>query len=95
MPKDYSSIALESDQLATNKNIHNPIFSNLSLDEKTSMVSFDLVFTVDADLVRFTNHVDALVTQQGVPQQSSTSPNDQTPPVIPDSVPVIPPASPQ
>ncbi len=98
--KDYSSIALESDQLATNKNIHNPIFSNLSLDEKTGMVSFDLVFTVDADLVRFTNHVDALVTQQGTPQQPSTSPNGQTPttdgqtpPVNPGTVPVTPPVS--
>lgn len=56
--RDYASIALESDQLATNKNIHNPIFANLSLDEQTGMVSFELTFSVDADLVRFSNHID-------------------------------------
>lgn len=76
--RDYSSIALESDQLALNKNIHNPIFSNLALDEKTGMVSFDLVFTVSADLVRFTNHLDALVSQQGIPQSTSPETTQDT-----------------
>ena len=55
--RDYASIALESDQLATNKNIRNPIFSELALDEQTGMVSFNLTFTVDPELVRFTNHL--------------------------------------
>lgn len=71
--RDYSSIALESDQLATNKNIHNPIFSNLALDDRTGMVSFDLVFSVDADLVRFTSHLDALISQEGTPQSTATT----------------------
>ena len=74
--RDYASIALQSDQLATNKNIHNSIFSNLALDEKTGTVAFDLVFTVDADLVRFTNHLERLTQQSGaeaVPAGSNQS----------------------
>ncbi len=55
--RDYTSIALQSDQLALNKNIHNPIFSNLTLDDKTGNVTFDLVFSVDQDLVHFTKHL--------------------------------------
>ena len=58
--RDYASIALQSDQLAKNVNIHNSIFSNLSLDAQTGTVSFDLVFTVDSDLVRFTSHLKEL-----------------------------------
>jgi hypothetical protein len=56
--RDYASIALQSDQLAKNVNIHNSIFSNLSLDAQTGNVTFDLVFTVDADLVHFVSHID-------------------------------------
>ena len=63
--RDYASIALESDQLATNKNIHNSIFSNLSLDDQTGLVTFNLSFTVDSDLVRYTNHLSDYVTVQG------------------------------
>lgn len=64
--RDYTSIALESDQLASNKNIHNAIFSNLSLDERTGVVNFDLSFTVDADLIRYTNHLaDVIGVQAG------------------------------
>ncbi len=68
--RDYASIALQSDQLAKNIHIHNSIFSNLVLDTQTGAVAFDLVFTVDPDLVRFTNHLDDLVSQTGsVPAQ--------------------------
>ena len=63
--RDYSSIALESDQLATNKNIHNSIFSDLSLDDQTGDVTFKLTFTVDADLVRYSNHLSDFVTNDG------------------------------
>lgn len=71
--RDYSAIALESDQLAMNKNIHNSIFSNLALDQQTGTVSFDLVFTVDADLVRFANHLDDLVSQEGTLPEAAAS----------------------
>ncbi len=64
--RDYASIALESDQLATNKNIRNPIFSELALDDQTGMVSFNLTFTVDPELVRFTNHLTTFGTADAV-----------------------------
>ena len=54
--KDYTSIALESDQLAKNKNIQNPIFSGLSLDASNGNVTFSLTFTVNSDLVNFSKH---------------------------------------
>lgn len=73
--RDYASIALQSDQLAKNVNIHNSIFSNLALDQQTGNVSFDLVFTVDSDLVRFTNHLDDLTSQQGTAVQPATAQN--------------------
>lgn len=74
--RDYSSIALQSDQLAKNKHIRNPIFSNLNLDSTSGMVAFELVFSVSPDLVRFTNNVSTLISQQGT--VTSTS-NNQTP----------------
>ncbi len=88
--RDYASIALQSDQLATNKNIHNSIFSNLSLDAQTGNVSFDLVFTVDADLVRFAKHVDEMSAQDGT---TVTTPADgtTTPPGT-GSSPAVPPS---
>ncbi|MEI6316184.1 MAG: hypothetical protein WCO65_00445 [bacterium] len=55
--RDYTSIALESDQLAKNKDIQNPIFSGLALDPQTGTVSFTLNFTVSSDLVSFVKHV--------------------------------------
>jgi hypothetical protein len=63
--RDYGSIALQSDQLAANKNIKNSIFSNLVLDTLTGTVAFDLVFTVSPDLVRFANHIDELEQKTG------------------------------
>ncbi len=74
--RDYSSIALQSDEFAKNKNIHNPIFSNLTLDDKTGIVGFDLVFTVDPDLVHFTNHVDSLISEQGILQATQPATTD-------------------
>ncbi len=63
--RDYASIALQSDSFAKNRNIHNSIFSNLTLDQTTGLVGFDLVFTVDAELVRFMSHLDSYVSQEG------------------------------
>ncbi len=76
--RDYSSIALQSDHLATNKNIHNPIFSNLNLDSTSGMVAFDLVFSVSPDLVRFTNNVSSLISQQGTLQTTPATPATNT-----------------
>lgn len=54
--RDYTSIALESDQLAKNKNIQNPLFSGLALDPATGNVTFSLDFTVTSDFVNFAKH---------------------------------------
>ncbi len=48
----YRSIALQSDLFTKNKNLIDPVFSNLSLDDKGN-VSFDLDFAVDPTLVNY------------------------------------------
>jgi len=48
----YRSIALEADLLTKNKNLINPVFSNLSLDEKGNVL-FDLNFMVDPGFVNY------------------------------------------
>jgi hypothetical protein len=48
----YTPIALQSDLFATNKNLIDPVFSNLSLDDKGN-VTFDLNFSVDRDFVNY------------------------------------------
>lgn len=49
---NYITLALQSDVLAKNKYINNPVFSNLNLDEKGN-VTFDLAFSVDSSFVRY------------------------------------------
>jgi hypothetical protein len=48
----YRSIALQSDLFTQNKQIIDPVFSNLTLDS-TGNVIFDLEFTVDPALVNY------------------------------------------
>lgn len=48
----YRSVALQSDLFAKNKNIINPIFSNLTLDSSGN-VQFDLEFSVDPAFVNY------------------------------------------
>jgi len=48
----YRSIALQSDLFAKNKNIIDPAFSNLSLDDKGNVL-FDLNFSVDPSFVNY------------------------------------------
>jgi len=48
----YRSVALQSDLFATNKNLVDPVFSNLLLDDKGN-VTFDLEFSVDPDFVNY------------------------------------------
>jgi hypothetical protein len=55
----YRSIALQSDLLAQNKNLIDPIFSNLTLDN-SGQVLFDLEFSVDP---AFVNYQQTLLTQ--------------------------------
>ena len=48
----YSSVALQSDLFAKNKNLIDPVFSNLSLDDHGYVV-FDLEFSVDPSFVNY------------------------------------------
>lgn len=48
----YRSIALQSDLFAKNKNFLNPVFSNLTLDDKGNVL-FDLEFAVDPSFVDY------------------------------------------
>jgi len=55
----YKSVALQSDLFAKNKNIIDPIFSNLTLDNSGNVL-FDLEFLVDPS---FVDYKQALLTQ--------------------------------
>jgi len=44
--KSYSTIALQSDAFLESKLIKNPVFSGLTVDDKTGRVEFKLAFTV-------------------------------------------------
>ena len=48
----YRSIALQADLFTKNKNLIDPVFSNLSLDDKGNVL-FDLVFSVDPSFVDY------------------------------------------
>src|SRR3989344_3800519 len=48
----YRSVALQSDLFAENKNLIDPVFSNLSLDDKGNVL-FDLEFSVDPSFVDY------------------------------------------
>lgn len=48
----YRSVALQSDLFAKNKNLIDPIFSNLTLDNSGNVV-FDLEFSVDPGFVNY------------------------------------------
>ncbi len=48
----YRSIALQSDLFAQNKNLIDPVFSNLTLDNNGNVV-FDLEFSVDPSFVNY------------------------------------------
>ncbi len=79
--KSYSTIALQSDAFAQSTLIKNPVFSNLTVDDKTARVDFKLVFTVAVADLSYQKFVDSLNTQV----QATTTPSTTTttPPVTP------------
>lgn len=54
--KSYGAIALQSDELAKNKRIINPIFSGLSVN-RDGNVAFTLMFNIDSDLTSYIHDV--------------------------------------
>ncbi len=65
----YRSVALQSDLFAKNKYFLDPVFSNLSLDEKGNVL-FDLDFSVD---LNFVNYKRTLLTES---ENSLNTPDD-------------------
>jgi len=64
----YKGIALQADILSKNKNIIDPVFSNLSLNEKGNVL-FDLEFSVDPS---FVDYKQMLQTEGSNPASAST-----------------------
>ena len=48
----YLSIALQADLFGKNKNLIDPVFSNLALDDKGNVI-FNLTFSVDKNFVNY------------------------------------------
>lgn len=77
--KSYATIALQSDAFSDSTLIKNPVFSNLTVDEKTKAINFRLVFTVDPAALSYQAFIDSMKTPQ--PQTPTT-----TAPVVDQSV---------
>ena len=69
----YKAIALQSDIFATSKDMIDPVFSNLSLNDKGDVL-FDLQFSVNSSFVNYKNNLSAK--DSGI---ISASNNDQVP----------------
>ncbi len=68
--KSYTAIALQSDAFVQNQLIKNPVFSSLTVDEKTGLIGFKLVFTVspaDLSYEKFIRSVAPAVAAQVMP----------------------------
>lgn len=57
--KNYSTIALQSDAFTQSSLIKNPVFSGLTVDDKTSNVAFKLTFDVSPSDLSFQSFIDA------------------------------------
>ena len=60
MAKNYATIALQSDAFSTNSLIKNPVFSNLTIDDKNRTVNFKLTFNVSASDLSYQTFVDSV-----------------------------------
>lgn len=75
----YAHLALESDALTQNKYIKDPVFSNITLDEQTGSVLFNLTFTIDPSYILYTDTLKRAEDTTG----PETDPEIQTPPAPP------------
>ncbi len=57
--KNYATIALQSDAFATNSLIKNPVFSNLTVDDKTRTINFKLTFSVNMSDLSYQSFIDS------------------------------------
>jgi hypothetical protein len=63
--KNYSTIALQSDAFSQSSLIKNPVFSNLTVDDKSSSVNFKLDFDVAIADLSFQTFIDSKLKSQG------------------------------
>lgn len=70
--KNYATIALQSDAFSSNTLIKNPVFSNLTVDDKNRAVNFKLTFTVNIADLSYQTFIDSMIQKQ-----------DQVPEVVP------------
>jgi hypothetical protein len=64
--KNYASIALQSDAFSTSTLIKNPVFSNLTVDDKTRQVNFKLVFSVNTTDLSYEAFINGMIKKQQV-----------------------------
>lgn len=74
--KSYATIALQSDSFIQNTLIKNPVFSNLTVDDKTSAVNFKLVFMVNPSALSYETFIANL--SRGAVVDQSTAPITST-----------------
>lgn len=58
--KDYATLALQSDAYAQSTLIKNPVFSELTVEDKSQMVDFKLVFDVDPSSLSYESFIKGL-----------------------------------
>lgn len=58
--KNYATIALQSDAFSNNSLIKNPVFSNLTVDDKSRTINFKLTFSVDLADLSYQTFIDSL-----------------------------------
>lgn len=71
--KDYNTLALQSDAYAQSSLINEPVFSNLTVEDKSSLVDFKLVFTVNPNSLSYESFIQgkgaaSATASQGLPQ---------------------------
>lgn len=79
----YTPIALQADLFKRNASLHDPFFSNLSLDDR-GRVNFDLTMVIDADFLSYTKSVEAAV----IPTEQSTTVDPMTGAVVDPNAPL-------
>ncbi len=62
--KSYATLALQSDAYAKSTLIQNPIFSGLTVEDKTQYIDFKLVFTVDPNALSYQTFINSLPASQ-------------------------------
>jgi hypothetical protein len=80
--KNYATIALQSDAFSSNTLIKNPVFSNLTVDDKSRTINFKLNFTVSLADLSYQSFIDSRAQKQNqalAPLESNPAPNPITP----------------